>query len=332
VLFFILPDPLWSFVSPMTPQEKQKLQQAQALIKNRQFQEARQLPVAMPSNPTAQERLFKLDQLIAKERAASARPAAPPPDPFAAPTRDPLAAPPLSSFADFAELPNIPASPSAKKQGAGAWAWGCLRLFGAAVRLILRLMVGVIVIIGLGALTLFAYRALTRFEDRTGMEITWVNGGGTFNHEYVSVTYPNRWYSADLSERSWCRGEAFSSCILYLETVSSVRMPFNFVPVPAGWTAEQTAYADWVEYSAPNSYRRLELVSEQKVMLDGVRSVWREFRVYKPDAYFYFLRVQTFTNPVIQITVWARDDLTFENKRADILDILNTLDIKAPPA
>ncbi len=157
---------------------------------------------------------------------------------------------------------------------------------------------------------------------------------------------PHRYSSSDLSLKydSWWTSRALNDgfcqdydngCFLVLtdDQYGFTSIAFARQPLAEGMRTAEDADADlWENYWGWVS--GVELVSHTPILIDGLPGIAREFLYPQPgDDPFYILTVVVVNDHTrYDITAWASNRAIFEEDRARIMKVINSLDFKASGA
>lgn len=335
--------------------EEEKFERVKVLLKDKNYEEARQILITLPDNPSAQKLLAKLQQIappLPSGSFGSPRKSNPPiSDPFGRPASDPFGSS-NDSYNPFGISPGyeiVPTKPNdslallqasssrsistpvgqpsrrsknnrAVAKGATGAVLGTGFLAWMGRRLRARIIGGVIALVVIGVTGALGIDLDNLFSGKT-----------TFENDDIEMTYSGEWRSVSLNSRDDC-SDVVGTCLLFLEARgSATAVRLQDLALLQG-NHQTTINVLWDGYQRAN-YGLHMVGAAASLKLDGQDAVqwyltWRSPEGY--DMYGMVLYMPT-SHSVIEFSAWSNSQSIFSEQFGEVQELINSIQIKQPP-
>ncbi|MBZ0317439.1 MAG: hypothetical protein K8L91_13545 [Anaerolineae bacterium] len=346
--------------------EEEKFERVKVLLKDKNYEEARQILITLPDNSSAQKLLAKLQQIapsLPSGSFGSPRQSNPPiSDPFGRPASDPFGSSNSNAFGSsndnynpFAISPGNPGYeivPTKPNDSLALLQSSSSRSISTPVgqpgrrsknnRAVAKGTTGAV--LGTGFLAWMGRRLRARIiggaialvvigvTGALGIDLdNLFSGKTTFENDAIEMTYSGDWRSVGLSSRDDC-SDIVGTCLLFLQSRSSATaVRLQDLALLQG-NHQTTINVLWDGYQRAN-YGLHMVGPAASLKLDGQDAVqwyltWRSPEGY--DMYGMVLYLPT-AYSVVEFSAWSNSQSIFSAQFGEVQELINSIQIKQPP-
>lgn len=349
--------------------EEEKFERVKVLLKEKNYEEARQILMTLPDNPSAQKLLTKLHQVapamptgaFGSTTTTSRKTNPPMSDPFGRPTSNPLgtsssnvySAPDSNPFAassgsgmGYKVIPTKPSDTTSFMGGSSSYSSGTS--FGQPTRrsssskAVSKGSSGAV--IATGSLAWFGRRMVRRIIGGVvgliffgvtavlGIDLENIfSTDETFKNNDIEMTYSSHWRSINLNSREDCT-DVVGTCILFLhsnDSETAVRLQ-NLALLQGNH--QTTINVLWDGYQRAN-YGLHQVGAAASFKIDGQDAVQWYVTWHSTEGYdLYGLIVYLPTaNSVVEFSAWSNSQTIYTTEFQEVQALIDSIEIKNPP-
>lgn len=143
----------------------------------------------------------------------------------------------------------------------------------------------------------------------------------------MKFEYPQAWEKITLSEIELCTERRYD-CFFIIGTGGSLNYSYiAMTEFPAENQSLETLAEYW--FFRPHDSDATTIPAKE-MKVDGARAICHEFDLRFPDDKRHFMVIHVMNGTtMLEIMVWAADEKTFNDRRDDIMKIIEGIDLKS---